>query len=85
MAQKCKIWEEDGVSCKNPVFIKIKVQVFHPNILRRTWQTWPLCRDHFEAFLNSNGEGWYVTYRYKPEKGECPVINFKLPAPWCTP
>lgn len=82
MADKCNMrYDENGekMVCKEEVYIKIKVRVFHPTTNRKTWQSWKLCKHHFHEFLTRNGEGYYCFYPRKPFKGECPVIDFQVP------
>ena len=78
--KKCFI-RHDGKICKEPIFITIKVKVYHPTTKRTTWQTWDLCESHFADFFQKKGDGYCVVYPGKKEKGECPVIGFRLPKP----
>jgi len=60
------------------VYITIKVQVFHPDTLRRTWNTWRLCEDHYAEFAARKGEGYYCWYREKGDEGNAQVIQYRI-------
>jgi hypothetical protein len=77
--RKCHIKEGDSKKkCPKLYFAIVKVQIFHPESLRKSWQTWYLCKKHFFHFIEDKGEGWYCYYNKAPEK-KCPVINYKVP------
>lgn len=75
--KNCNCWTEDDKRCKNPLFIFLKVQVFHPNSLRKSWQTWYLCEDCFQRFMKSNGKDWGCKYR-NDKKAFAPLIQYKI-------
>jgi hypothetical protein len=44
------------IGCKKEIFKIFKVQVFHPNSGRKTWQTWKHCKEHFIQFIKFQGQ-----------------------------
>jgi hypothetical protein len=78
--RKCNCWNEEKKRCNKPIYITLKVQVFHPDSLRKTWQTWYICKDHFFHFKksmeNDNEYEWGCEYRNK--KPFAPAIDYKI-------
>lgn len=62
--------------CKNEVYLEFKVKVFHPISGRTSWQTWKLCKKHFDEFHSYQGQGWGTIYK---KKGISPVIGYEIP------
>lgn len=58
--RKCK----SNGNCGNPVFIILKVQIWHPDSLRKSWQTWYMCQDCFLRFKEAPFD-WYCKYSDK--------------------
>ena len=78
MNRKCDCWNKNKKGkCKNPNFIILKVQVFHPNSLRKSWQTWYICKEHYFKFKESEGKDWYCEYRNNSIPN-APVIDYKI-------
>ena len=75
-ARKCNCWSNKK-RCNKSLFITLKVQVFHPNTQRKSWQTWYMCSEHFFQFKESEGKDWGCKYRNN-EKPFAPVINYKI-------
>jgi len=73
----CFFREENGPRCKNPYFITFKVQIFHPKSLRRSWQTWKACKEHFERFIE-NPQNFYTWYPKRLNRPDAPVIGYKI-------
>lgn len=78
--QKCRYcWDDEEGKvhfCRKSIYRLFRVKVFHPNSGRKTWQTWRFCLEHFNKFLETNGEGWSCHYR--KEDLYDPVIGFNL-------
>lgn len=75
--EKCNCWIETNKRCNKPLFIILKVQVFHIDSLRKSWQTWYLCEDCFKKFLISDGKDWGCEYKYD-KKSFAPLIQYKI-------
>jgi hypothetical protein len=74
--RKCTIWfVKNKRYCKKPVFITLKVRVFHPDTLRKSTQTWYLCFEHWMIF-KENPQDWYCSY--KNGKPDAPVIDYRI-------
>lgn len=65
------------VRCTESVYRIFKVQIIHPNTGRKTWQTWRLCKQHFDEFMKVKGEGWFCRYNNK-DRPLCPVVKFTI-------
>ncbi|MGV9141368.1 MAG: hypothetical protein ACOC1X_00355 [Promethearchaeota archaeon] len=75
--RKCTVLTEKSKRCNKVVYGVLKVRVFHPNSHRRTWQTWYMCQEHFNSFIEDKGQDWGCRYRDK-NKPFCPVIDYKI-------
>lgn len=75
MPKKCHVIQEGKSVCRKPVFHAVKVRVLHPISGRKTWQTWKLCELHFLKILKENGDGWFSSYKKKPN---APVMECKI-------
>ena len=78
MVHRCRIRGRGEKRCKEPVFVAIKVEVLHPDKLRRSWQTWHLCEGHWLLFNRAAGKGYYAWFREKDETGNAPVLSFRV-------
>jgi len=65
--KKCCIRIVDFKRCQKPFFQSLKIRVFHYISLRKTWQTWNLCYDHFQTILKNNAENWVVLNKKQVE------------------
>lgn len=74
--QYCTVGTIQKKKCKNKVYLIFKVKVFHLRSGRKTWQTWALCKKHFDQFHQEQGQGWASTYK---NKEDAPVIGYKIP------
>ncbi len=76
--KKCNIhyWNGKVNQCEESVYIIIKVNIFHPDTLRKSWQKWALCKKHFIHFARTNGKDYYCKYKRKGNL-QCPVIAWK--------
>ena len=61
--------------CKNKVYAVVKVRVFWRDTNRHSWQTWYLCKEHYEEFMESEGKGWYSKKKDRPKAF---VVDFKI-------
>lgn len=78
MDRKCNCWEESSNKrCNKPSFIILKVQVFHPDSLRRSWQTWYLCSKHYNRFKKTEGQEWGCKYR-NDKKAFSPLVQYRI-------
>lgn len=73
---KCNCWIEDK-RCNQPLFIVLRVQVFHPDSLRKSWQTWYLCAECFEDLESVKGKGWGCKYKDN-KKPFAPLIQYEI-------
>lgn len=75
---KCNCWShETNKRCNKPLFIILKVQVYHPDSMRRSWQTWYLCKECWNRFMETNGKEWGCKYKNE-EKPFAPLINYNI-------
>lgn len=74
MKEKCFVREKGQKKCKEEYYGTIRVQLFHLKSLRRSWQTWKMCKKHFFQFVEKDGKGWFCWY--KNGKTDAQVIKF---------
>lgn len=75
---KCICWDnETGNRCRKPTFAVLKVKVFHPDSLRKSTQTWYMCKQHFLLFIKDKGKNWFCRYRNK-KKEDAPIIDYEI-------
>lgn len=75
--RKCNFWiDGDNKNCNETVFIILRVQVFHPDSLRKSWQKWYMCKHHYQKFIETNGKDWFS--RYKNGKSPSPLIQYNI-------
>ena len=78
MKRKCNCWDKNSKKrCNKPLFIILKVQVYHPNSKRKSWQTWYLCKDCYDLFRESDGKDWGCRYK-EDKKPFAPLIQYKI-------
>src|SRR4030042_1122238 len=58
----CCVHERGAPRCKQPYFISLRVRMFHPASLRKTWARWDFCQEHYARFVTSGGRGWFRWY-----------------------
>ncbi len=75
--KKCNCWDEHKKRCGKELYIILRVQVYHPNSLRHSWQTWYLCKEHFSDLKNVKGEGWGCSYRNN-SKPFAPLVQYNI-------
>jgi hypothetical protein len=61
--------------CLKPVHAVVKVKLFWSDTFRHSWQTWYLCKVHYDWFLQDQGEGWYCKKKHRPK---APVVDFEF-------
>jgi len=45
--------------------------------MRKSWQTWYLCKDCYDLFQETDGEEWGCMYR-EDKKPFAPLIQYKI-------
>lgn len=61
--------------CKNKVFAVVKVRVFWRDTNRHSWQTWYMCKKHYDQFIEDQGKNWCSKKKNRPEAF---VVDFKV-------
>lgn len=78
MTKKCNCWDNNSNKrCNKPSFIILKVQVFHPDSLRHSWQTWYACKEHYFEFKKTEGKEWGCKYRDN-NKPFAPLVQYRI-------
>ena len=64
--------------CKAPIYITLRVRVFHVTTGIRRWQHWPFCHNHFREFMTRQGQG-YTYIKQKDASLLAVVIEYETP------